>query len=197
MGYINDQEWNRYNTNINDLSEITLKDFQFEINNKILVTKTFLHKIRKVEDNLCSYCKREPETILHLYVECDKVKEFWQPLHIWLMQNVNISINLDKNCIFFSYQGKCILKNYIMVVAKHYIYKNKFSAKQLNINSFISFISMLKVKFQCERYIANINNKIAKLLKKWTPFYNHFNNNQDNNNHYNNDNSNNNHQNNG
>ena len=33
MGYINDQEWNRYNTNINDLSEVTLKDFQFKINN--------------------------------------------------------------------------------------------------------------------------------------------------------------------
>ena len=48
-----------------------------------------------------------------------------------------------------------------MVVAKHYIYK--FSAKQLNINS---FISMLKVKFQCDRYIANINNKVAKFLKK-------------------------------
>ena len=56
MGYINDQEWNRYNTNINDLSEVTLKDFQFEINDKTLVTKTFLHKIRKVEENLCSYC---------------------------------------------------------------------------------------------------------------------------------------------
>ena len=142
MGYINDQEWNRYNTYINNLSEVTLKDFQFKINNKILVTKTFLHQIRKVEDNLCSYCKREPETILHLFVECDKVKEFWQSLRIWLMQNVNISINLDKKGILFSYQGKCILKNYIMVVAKHYIYKNKFSAKQLNINS---FISMLKV----------------------------------------------------
>ena len=82
-----------------------------------------------------------------------------------------------------------------MVVAKHYIYKNKFSAKQLNINS---FISMLKVKFQCARYIANIINKVAKFLKKkWTPFYNHFNNNQDNNNYNDNDNNNNNHQHNG
>ena len=71
MKHINDQDWNRNNTNINDLSEVTLKDFQIKINNKILVTKTFLHKIRKVEDNLCSYCKREPETILHLFVECD------------------------------------------------------------------------------------------------------------------------------
>ena len=31
MGYINYQEWNRYNTNINDLSEVTLKDFQLKI----------------------------------------------------------------------------------------------------------------------------------------------------------------------
>ena len=40
MGYINDQEWNRYNTNINDLSKVALRDFQFKINIKILATKT-------------------------------------------------------------------------------------------------------------------------------------------------------------
>ena len=27
MGYINDQEWNMYNTTMNDLNEVTLKDF--------------------------------------------------------------------------------------------------------------------------------------------------------------------------
>ena len=105
MGYINDQEWNRYNTNINDLSKVALRDFPFKINNKILVSKTFLHKIRQVENNLCTYCKREPETILHLFVECDKVKEFWQSLHIWLMQNVNISIKLDKRVSYFHTRG--------------------------------------------------------------------------------------------
>ena len=62
MVYINHQKWNEYNTTINDLNEVTLKDFQFKLNNKILATKTFLHKIRKNEDNLCPYCKREPET---------------------------------------------------------------------------------------------------------------------------------------
>ena len=56
MGYINDQEWNMYNSTINDLNEVTLEDFQYKVNNTIFVTKTFLHKIRKVEDNLCSYC---------------------------------------------------------------------------------------------------------------------------------------------
>ena len=74
---------------------------------------------------------------LNLFIKCDKVKEFWQSLHIWMMQNVNISMNLDKKSIF-SYQGKCKLNNYIMVVAKHYIYKNKFSAKQSK-NKFFYF----------------------------------------------------------
>ena len=73
MGYINDQGWKGYNTNIN---EETLEDFQFKIKNKILVTKTFLHKIRKVDNNLCSYCKQEPETILHFLLNEIKSKNF-------------------------------------------------------------------------------------------------------------------------
>ena len=58
MGYINDQEWKGYNTNLKDLNEVTLKDFEFKFNNRILVTKTFLHKIRKVNVKLYSSCKR-------------------------------------------------------------------------------------------------------------------------------------------
>ena len=73
VGYINDQEWNGYNTTIKYLNEVALKDCQFKLNNKIPVTKTFLHKERIVENNLCSYCKQEPEASLHLFVECDKV----------------------------------------------------------------------------------------------------------------------------
>ena len=53
-------------------------------------------------------------------------------------------ININIKCILFSYQGKSKLESYLLAVEKHYIYKNKFSDKQLNINS---FISMLKVKF--------------------------------------------------
>ena len=135
VGYINDQEWNTYNSVIKDFNEVVLKDFQYKLTNKILVTKSFLHRIRKIEDNLCSYCKKEPETILHLFFDCDKVKEFWQSLQMWLLQNINLRINIDTKCILFSYQGKSKLENYLLAVAKHYIYKNKFSDKQLNINS--------------------------------------------------------------
>ena len=110
-----------------DFNEIVLKDFQYKLTNKIQVTKFFLHRIRKVEDNLCSYCKQEPETILYIFVDCDKVNEFWQSLQMWLLQNINLRIIIDTKCILFSYQGKSKLGNYLLAVAKHYIYKNKFS----------------------------------------------------------------------
>ena len=62
MGYINDQGWKGTMQIKNDINEVTLKDFLFKINNKIFVIKTFLHKIQKVDYNLCSYFKQEPET---------------------------------------------------------------------------------------------------------------------------------------
>ena len=57
---INVQEWNTYNSAIKDFNEVVLKDFQYKSTNKILVTKSFLHRLRKIEDNLCFCCKQEP-----------------------------------------------------------------------------------------------------------------------------------------
>ena len=68
--------------------------------------------------------------MLHLCVDCDKVKELWQSRQIWLFQNI-IRILMDtKGILFFLYQGKSKLENYLFADAKHYIYKNKFSDKQ-------------------------------------------------------------------
>ena len=49
VGYINDQEWNTYNSVIKDFNEVVLKDFQYKFTNKILATKSFLHRIRKLK----------------------------------------------------------------------------------------------------------------------------------------------------
>ena len=43
VGYINDQEWNKYNLVIKDFNEVVLKDFQYKLTNKILVRKSFFH----------------------------------------------------------------------------------------------------------------------------------------------------------
>ena len=72
LGDIQQDEWNTYNRIIKDIKETKLKEFQFKINNRILVTKSFRYKINKVEDGMCSFCNQHPETILHLFYYCEK-----------------------------------------------------------------------------------------------------------------------------
>lgn len=172
VGNINEMEWNNFYLVIKSLKEVKLKDFQYKINNKILVTKSFLHKINKIDENSCAYCGQQSETIYHLFIECAKVKQFWGVLKVWFLANSQLSLNLEEKNILFSYQNKNHLTNYIFVVAKYYIYSNKFSGKDLNLNS---FISLIEKKFLSERYIAYINNNITKFFKKWSPLYNYFN----------------------
>ena len=106
-------------------NEVVLLDFQYKLTHTIFVTKSFLHRIRKIENNLCLYCKQEPETILHLFVDCDKVKEFWRSLQMWLLQNINIRITIDTKCILFSYQGKRKLGNYLYTCSCKTLYLQK------------------------------------------------------------------------
>ena len=95
---IGNQEY-KNNQVIQSVKEVELKDFQYKTTNKILVTKYFLPRINKINNNLCEYCQCESETIYHLFVECEKVKMYWDNLKIWLSNNANIQIALENKNI--------------------------------------------------------------------------------------------------
>ena len=56
LGIITDNELKTYNTELKYIKEIKLKNVQYTVTNKILVTKTFLHRINKVNNDLSEYC---------------------------------------------------------------------------------------------------------------------------------------------
>ena len=62
IGNISENEWNSYYTLIKNIKEVKLQEFQFKVS-YILVTKSFLLKIKKVENDRCSFCNQESETI--------------------------------------------------------------------------------------------------------------------------------------
>ena len=64
------------------------------------------------------------------------------------------------------------VKPYLFVIAKYYVYSNKFSGKEL---IFDNFFSLLERKFNNEKYIAYINGITAKLFSKWYTLYQYFN----------------------
>ena len=150
-----------------DLKEVILKDFQFKINNKSLVTESFLYRIGKEDNSQCSYCTQDTESIYHLFVEYDKVKQFWLDLRQWLLSVSNVTLILEEKNILFSSQGRNRLVNFIFTTAKHYIYIKLFFANEFSVTA---YIVILKDKFRCEKYIAYLNNSPAKFLSKWGPY---------------------------
>ena len=171
IGYITEAEVKAYNSVISTLKEIKLRDFQYKITNRILVTKSFLYRIRKVDDNQCEYCRQNSETIIHLFVQCNQVKSFWRELDDWLSNNFGYRMSLNDKNILFSFGQKNKLINYLCVLAKYYVYSNKFSGRGLNLEA---FMSILKRKYQSEKYLANLSNTFAKFLRKWAMLYNYF-----------------------
>lgn len=171
VGDINENEWKLYFLNIKKWHDVKIRDFQYKINNKILVTNSFLAKIKKIDSEICTYCKEQPEKIYHLFLTCPKVRHFWNELRAWLYTNIKIDISLDDRKILFSFDGKNDLVNYIYVLAKFYIYQNKFISMNISIQG---FINLLKKKMLSEKYVSFINNKLSKFFKKWSPLYNYF-----------------------
>ena len=119
VGNISEKQWENNNHAIKSVSEVKIKDCQYKITNRILVTKSFLFKINKVDDNLCEYCKQYPKSIYHLFVQCEKVTQFWNQLKVWLSANLNMSLDLNERHILFSYQDMNQMRNYLFVIGNY------------------------------------------------------------------------------
>ena len=70
-------------------SEAYVRAFQYKVLNFILYTNTKLHKIGYITDDKCSFCKSEPETLLHLLFNCVYSRLFWKDFEFYftLCQN--------------------------------------------------------------------------------------------------------------
>ena len=141
FGFINEEDYKIFNKIIQNIKEIKLKDFQFKVTYKILVTNSFLHKINKIDSNMCEYCNRQPETIHHLLVECEISKRFWNELKTWLNDISSVTLDLGEKNILFAYQDKSnTIRNYLCILAKYFIYTTKFTQKNLLLENFINLL---------------------------------------------------------
>ena len=59
------------------------REFQFKVLHRHLASNKFLHKISLEAPFLCTFCKRESESIEHQSIECDYSNKFRQDLIIW------------------------------------------------------------------------------------------------------------------
>ena len=143
--------------------DIKIRMFQFKVLHRIIPLNKFLFRIGIVEMYNCSFCHVEPESIIHIFCECNVTRNLWFDIQTWLTENnVNIQ-SCSKEDLILCNTGVYIL-DILCLVFKYYIFVKKCKQEELTVQG---FRALLKRIYETDRYIVQTKNKYDKWKTKW------------------------------
>ena len=146
------------------------REFQFKVLHRYLATNKLLHKIGLVPSFLCTFCKRESESIEHLSIECDYSNKFWQDLINWF-NTIDIKVEalseIDKIFGLWKRHADFHLLNHFLILAKQHIYSCRNKGYPPSFKTYLAKVSLI---YQIETTIADSNGKRTFHDFKWKKF---------------------------
>ena len=99
-----------------------LKGFQYKVLNSTLFTNKELCKIGYIQDDKCSLCKTDSESLYHIFFECRHTKQFWKEFqyYYYTLTREFICLTLQDVITGILYTN-CPLLNYLILIAKLYL----------------------------------------------------------------------------
>ena len=146
---------NYYATN-----ETKLRSFQVRLNLRSIVTIVQLYVLDIASDNLRTFCREEPETLIHLFRDCRIVGAFWNDVFDWIFARFRINITSNNFYKLFVFQAKYInnqLVNLMLLSTRFLIYRCKYSKTTPNMLQYFYAIKSIK---KSEHYIVEKHNKL-------------------------------------
>ena len=125
---------------------------------KIVKTNQELFNYSLVNSTLCEFCCQNTETVIHLFWECQYAQHIWTNIQNILTEN-SISVRLNFESISLGLPEQKQYKtpvNYIILLAKYYIFSCKCLKDKPNFNHFKNY--MLD-KINAEKHIAQRKDK--------------------------------------
>ena len=164
------EEWSQIYTRVKSCTKDTkLIAFNFKLIYRIIATNDFLKRINISEDNKCTFCKSENESIEHLFYDCNITSQFWYRFIDHFAPFYPNIAHLSKKEIFLGSEQLDCLCNFLLILAKYYIYTCRFNMKNPSMYAFKQIVAMHK---NIEKYSAKINKKEDQFLQKWTSIIN-------------------------
>ena len=148
------------------------KWFQLRLIHRILGVNKYLFKTSISKCAICRICNQHPETLLHLFTKCTKVKIFLQQLFEWIKAITKIDLNYDSITLLFGYlltNNSFIAINSLLILVRKFIFQ---AAKQnSNFLHLDIFKKMLKNLYFEQSNLAEITNTNEKFRKNWITLY--------------------------
>ena len=117
-----------HNRNIKCTIETQLRSFYFKVFYKAIAFNSFLFKIGRKDSPLCSFCSKSPETMLHVFCECEKVRPIWDELLQLINDNLHADYTLDNFDLMFGVSDDSLV-TFLILCCKFYVYRCKFQAR--------------------------------------------------------------------
>ena len=151
--------------------ETDLQSFQYRILHRIIQCNHWLHNLKVLISPLCQKCNVD-DTIIHYFIECDKLQNFWSSFANWWCRITANDINLTETMIIFGttmQSRKSELFNFCLILAKKYISDNKSKVKDTTL---LDFLVILKNKLEEKQVYYQCTNRSDEFTNKWGLLYN-------------------------
>ena len=89
---------------------------------------------------LCTFCRREEETINHIFLECQYSKTLWSDIQNWLVGGLPNVNSRDVVLGFVERQFYGTMENFLLLLYKRFIYINRLSNKSVRFEGFKVYI---------------------------------------------------------
>ena len=145
---INSDTWGKIFKSLKNICKDTkLKEFQFKLIHRIIVTNKELFRFAIKPDDKCLYCG-DKDSIEHTFIECPFTKTFVKKVIQWFNQtNLCQILPTTEEVLFGIFSSTCDARikkkfNYTTLAMRQYIYANKTNSKTISIPSLLTNYSL-------------------------------------------------------
>jgi hypothetical protein len=140
-----------------------LRSFYFKIFHNAIAFNDFLYKIKRRDSPLCTFCEKMPETITHVFCDCDVVQPIWKDMLTIIRNKHDINFLISDFDKMFGVPGDQFL-TYLFLCVKYHVFVCKFQSKKTNV---ISVKAYIKNNREVEYLIAKKKGKLSSHFRKW------------------------------
>ena len=164
--WIRDVDYHRLGTLI-EVKKATKSAYLIYLHYKVITrtitTNKYLHILQLKDNNACTFCKRDVETITHLFWECPVTQTLIQNIGREIYTKYRIHFKHNIASWFFPHETD-ELQTLMITLVKAVIYKarNKDEKPELS-----HMLNLLKNYGEQEHYSCKINDKLEAFNNKW------------------------------
>ena len=172
MGQVIAEDVNQFGSLHMEIYKITnvakYRSFQYRLLQRGIVTNIQLERWGLRPDNLCTFCKEEKETILHIFCECRHTLALWKRVAYMLRDNYgDVDIELSPKSIITGNISKLKVSKFICLLTKQFRYKQRCLKLTIDFPILKTHINRIE---NIEKYIAIKNDKLKLHLEKWKAY---------------------------